>query len=380
MTRVPLLDLKAQYEPIRKSVLEAINRVCDAQRFIGGEEIDALEHELSEMLGVNHCIGVSSGTDALLASLMAASVGPGDEVVTSTYSFFATAGCVARLGARPVFVDIEPATFNIDAQAVDAACTSATKAIIPVHLFGLVADLDPIVDVARRRGIAVIEDAAQAIGARRDGRAAGSFGELGCLSFFPSKNLGAFGDGGAVITNDARLAEQVRTLRNHGMEPKYFHKVVGGNFRLDALQAAVLRVKAKHLTSWTDGRRRNADKYRHLMRATGLDRHVRAPIESANCFHIYNQFVVTTKSRDALRAHLSSRGIGTEVYYPVPLHLQECFSSLGYKAGQFPRAEAAAIESLALPIYSELNDEQLGYVVDAMAEFFDTARTPARDE
>ena len=380
MTRVPLLDLKAQYEPIRESVLEAINRVCDSQRFIGGDEVEAFEHELSDMLGVNHCIGVSSGTDALLASLMAVGVGPGDEVVTSTYSFFATAGCVARLGARPIFVDIDPITFNIDAEAVDAACTSATKAIIPVHLFGLVADLDPIMKVARRRGLAVIEDAAQAIGARRDGRAAGTSGELGCLSFFPSKNLGAFGDGGAVITNDAALADKVRILRNHGMEPKYFHKVVGGNFRLDALQAAVLRVKAKHLTSWTDGRRRNADKYRHLIKAAGLDGHVRAPIESPICFHIYNQFVVTVKSRDALRTHLSSRGIATEVYYPVPLHLQECFSSLDYKIGRFPYAEAAARESLALPIYSELHDKQLHHVVDAMGEFYDTVRTPAPGE
>jgi dTDP-4-amino-4,6-dideoxygalactose transaminase len=378
MIRVPLLDLNAQYEPIRDSVLAAITRVCNSQRFIGGEEVEALERELSRVLGVGHLIGVSSGTDALLAALMALGVGPGHEVITSAYSFFSTAGCIARLGARPVFVDIDPSTFNIDTRAVDAVCTSATRAIIPVHLFGLVADMDPILEIGRRRGIAVVEDAAQAIGARRNGLAAGSFGELGCLSFFPSKNLGAFGDGGAVMTNDAILANKVRILRNHGSEPKYFHKIVGGNFRLDALQAAVLRVKAEHLASWTEGRRRNADRYRRLMTAAGLDRHIQMPVETSNCFHIYNQFVVTVKSgRDKLRAHLSANGVGTEVYYPVPLHLQECFSSLGYHEGQFPAAEAAARESLAIPIYSELTDEQLHYVVDSLAEFFETAEPQA---
>ena len=368
--KVPLLDLKAQYAPLREEVLAAIARVCDSQRFIGGEEVDALERELAGMLGVAHVIGVSSGTDALLVALMALGVGPGDEVVTSPYSFFATGGSVARLGARPVFVDIDPATFNIDALQVDAACSPATKAIVPVHLFGLVADMAPILDVARRRGVAVVEDAAQAIGARRDGRPAGSFGELGCFSFFPSKNLGAFGDGGAVSTNDGALARQLRMLRNHGSEPKYFHKMIGGNFRLDALQAAVLRVKAPHLAAWTDGRRRNADKYRQMMKASGVDAHVRAPVEPPGCFHIYNQFVVTVSRRDELRAHLKSRGVDTEIYYPLPLHLQECFASLGYRTGQFPHAESAARESLALPVYGELSDQQLEHVVGAVAEFF----------
>jgi dTDP-4-amino-4,6-dideoxygalactose transaminase len=375
--RVPLLDLKAQYEPIRAQILAALTRVCDSQRFIGGEEVDALERELAEMLGIAHVIGVSSGTDALLAALMALGVGPGDEVVTSAYSFFATGGCVARLGARPVFVDIDPITFNIDTRAVEAACTPATKAIMPVHLFGLVADMDPILEIARRRGIAVVEDAAQAIGARRSGRPAGSFGELGCLSFFPSKNLGAFGDGGAVTTNDVALAKKTRVLRNHGSEPKYFNKVVVGNFRLDAIQAAVLRVKAPHLKAWTEGRRRNADTYRRLISSAGLGGHVRAPIEPPGCFHIYNQFVVMVRDRDKLRAHLTSRGVETEIYYPVPLHLQECFASLGYRAGQLPYAEAAARESVALPIYGELSDEQLRYVVDAMAQFVEQSRVSA---
>ena len=370
MTRVPLLDLKAQFDSLREPVLTAIARVCDSQRFIGGPEVDALERELAAMLEVSHAIGVSSGTDALLAALMAVGIGPGAEVVTSAYSFFATAGCIARLGARPVFVDIDPATFNLDAGMVDAACTPSTKAIVPVHLFGLVAEMEEILNVSKRRGIPVIEDAAQAIGARRDGRTAGSFGTIGCFSFFPSKNLGAFGDGGLVTTNHAVVGNMLRLLRNHGADPKYFHKIVGGNFRLDALQAAVLRVKAPHLAGWTDGRRRNADRYRQLMRAAGIDGRVTLPIEPPGCDHIYNQFVIRVEKRDALRAHLLSRGVETEIYYPVPLHLQECFAPLGGRLGDFPHAEAAARTSLALPIYSELTDEQLQYVVGAIAEFF----------
>jgi dTDP-4-amino-4,6-dideoxygalactose transaminase len=371
VTRIPLLDLQAQYSSLREPVLAAIARVCESQRFIGGPEVDAFEREIAEMLEVRHAIGMSSGTDALLAALMALGIGPGDEVVTSTYSFFATAGCIARLGARPVFVDIDPATFNLDGRSVDAACSPATKAIIPVHLFGLIAEMDDILDVARRRGVPVVEDAAQALGARRNGRTAGSFGAIACFSFFPSKNLGAFGDAGLVTTDDADLAHRLRILRNHGAEPKYVHKVIGGNFRLDALQAAVLRVKAPHLQAWTDGRRRNADRYRQLMgTAVGLSGNVTLPLEPAGYFHIYNQFVVRVQSRDALRAHLLSRGVETEIYYPVPLHLQECFAATGARSGQLPRAEAAARESLALPIYGELTEDQLRYVVDAMAEFF----------
>ena len=350
--------------------MAAIARVCESQRFIGGPEVDALERELAAALEVPYAIGMSSGTDALLAALMAVGVGPGDEVVTSTYSFFATGGCIARLGARPVFVDIDPATFNIDGKLVAAACTAATKAIVPVHLFGLVADMDEILAVSRHLGIPVIEDAAQAIGARRNGRTAGSFGTIGCFSFFPSKNLGAFGDGGLVTTADAGVANTLRLLRNHGSEPKYFHKLVGGNFRLDALQAAVLRVKAPHLAGWTEGRRRNAYRYRQLISAAGLDSTVKMPIEPPGCDHIYNQFVIRVERRDALRAHLLSCGVETEIYYPVPLHLQECFAALGGRPGDLPHAEAAARESLALPIYSELTDDQLQYVASAIAEFF----------
>ena len=370
MTRVPLLDLKAQNDPLRAPILAAIAKVCDSQRFIGGPEVDGLERELAERLGVKYAIGVSSGTDALLAAMMALGIGPGDDVVTSTYSFFATGGCIARLGARPVFIDIDPETFNLDCRQLEAACSPATKAIMPVHLFGLVADMDDVLAVSRRRGVPVIEDAAQAIGARRNGRTAGSFGAIGCFSFFPSKNLGAFGDAGLVTTSDPVLGARLRLLRNHGAEPKYFHKIVGGNFRLDALQAAVLRVKAPHLAGWTGGRRRNADRYRQLMRAAGLDGKVTLPIEPRDCEHIYNQFVIRVQARDALRTHLSSRGVETEIYYPVPLHLQECFAALGGRPGQLPHAEAASRESLALPIYSELTDDQLRYVVDAIAEFF----------
>jgi dTDP-4-amino-4,6-dideoxygalactose transaminase len=369
-TRVPLLDLKAQNEPLRSAILAAITKVCDSQRFIGGPEVDALEHELAEMLEVEHAIGVSSGTDALLAALMALGIGPGDEVVTSAYSFFATGGCVARLGARPVFIDIHPETFNLDGRQLDAACSSATKAVIPVHLFGLVADMSEILEVATRRGLAIIEDAAQAIGARRDGRPAGSFGTIACFSFFPSKNLGAFGDAGLVTTNDAELGARVRLLRNHGAEPKYFHQIVGGNFRLDALQAAVLRVKAPYLSGWTEGRRRNAVRYRELMRDAGLESSVTLPVEPPGYEHIYNQFVIRVHARDALREHLSSRGIQTEIYYPVPLHLQECFARERARSGELPHAEAAARESIALPIYTELTDDQLRYVVNAIGEFF----------
>ena len=367
---MPLLDLKAQYAPLREAILAAMTRVSDSQRFVDGSEIEAFEHELAAMLDVKHAVAVSSGTDALLVVMMALGIGEGDEVITSPYSFFATAGCIARLGARPVFVDIDARTFNLDPGRLLAAVSPAAKAIMPVHLFGLVADIDPILEIADRHGLRVIEDAAQAIGARREERQAGSFGAAGCFSFFPSKNLGAFGDAGLVTTNDGELAHRLRILRNHGAEPKYVHKVIGGNFRMDALQAAVLRVKAPHLAAWTEGRRRNADRYRQLMTAAGLEAHVCLPVEPRECFHIYNQFVVQVADRDGLRGHLTSRGIETEVYYPVPLHLQECFEPLGYRAGTFPRAEAAARSSLALPIYGELTNEQLRYVVDAMTEFF----------
>jgi dTDP-4-amino-4,6-dideoxygalactose transaminase len=365
--RVPLLDLQGQYVPLRADLLAAITRVCDSQRFIGGPEVEALERELAAYVGVRHAIGVSSGTDALLVAMMALGIGPGDEVITSTFSFFATAGCVVRLGATPKLVDVDPVTFNIDPAAAAVAFTSKTRAVIPVHLYGLCADMDPILEHARRAGVAVIEDAAQAIGATYKRRPAGSMGTLGCFSFFPSKNLGAFGDGGFVTTNDDRLAHEIGLLRNHGAEPKYFHKRVGGNFRLDAIQAAVLRVKLPHLAQWTAMRQRNAERYQRLFSAAGLSGIITLPERPADREHIFNQYAIRIPERDRVRARLDEAGIGTEIYYPVPFHLQECFAPLGYHAGEFPHAEAAAAETLALPIYGELTEDQQRLVVDAIA-------------
>jgi len=366
---VPLLDLEAQYRPLRDAILAAITRVCDSQRFIMGPEIDALERELAAQLGVRHAISVSSGTDALLLALMTLGIGPGDEVVTTTYSFFATAGCVSRVGAKPVLVDIDPLTFNIDPAQAVAAITPRTKAIMPVHLYGLAAELDPLMAAADRAGIAVIEDAAQAIGATYKSRPLGGIGALGCFSFFPSKNLGAFGDAGLLTTNDDALARQARLLRTHGMQPKYYHHVIGANFRMDALQAAILRVKAPHLDAWTEGRRRNAATYRTLFHEAGLDGTIGLPSEPADRLHIYNQFVVRTPERDALKRHLDEHGIGNEIYYPVPFHLQPCFADLGYARGAFPHAERAAAETLAIPIYGELTDAQQRTVVSTIEQF-----------
>ena len=367
--KVPLLDLQAQYAPLRDDILAAMTRVADSQRFIMGPEIDALEQELARMLGIPHAISVSSGTDAVLLALMALGIGPGDEVITSTYSFFATAGAVVRVGATPVLVDIDPVTFNIDPEQAIAAMTPRTKAIMPVHLFGLCADLDPLLDAAGRAGIPIVEDAAQAIGATYKSRPAGGIGAFGCFSFFPSKNLGAFGDAGLLTTTDATLAKRARLLRTHGMEPKYYHHVVGANFRMDAMQAAVLRVKAPHLAAWTEGRRANAARYRELFRAAGLDHFVTLPIEPPDRFHIYNQFVILAPERDALKQHLDAEGIGNEIYYPVPFHLQPCFANLGYARGGFPHAERAASESLAIPIYGELTLAQQTRVVSSLASF-----------
>ena len=368
---VPLLDLHAQYAPLRQQLLDAVIRVCDSQRFIHGPEVEGLERELEAFLGVQHAVGVSSGTDALLAALMAVGVGPGDEVITPTYSFFATAGCVARLGARPVLVDIEPDTFNIDTAAALAAVTPRTRAIVPVHLFGQSAELMPLANAAAQHGIAIIEDAAQAIGARYHDHAVGTLGAVGCFSFFPSKNLGAFGDAGFVTTNDDRLARQLRLLRNHGMEPKYYHHLVGGNFRLDAIQAAVLRVKLPHLEAWTAARQRNAQRYRALFADANLAGPVRLPVEAPERTHIYNQFVVRVTDRDRLKQHLDAAGIGTEIYYPVPFHLQKCFASLGYAPGAFPQAERAANDSIALPIYPELTEAQQATVVSEIRRFYE---------
>jgi dTDP-4-amino-4,6-dideoxygalactose transaminase len=374
--KVPLLDLKAQYQTIRSEVRAAIDRVCDSQHFILGPEVAACESEIAAYVGAAHALGVSSGTDALLVALMAAGIGPGDEVITSPFTFFATAGVVARLGARPVFADIEEQSFNLDAALIESRMSARTKAILPVHLFGRCADMQSINAVARRGGLPVIEDAAQAIGARdARQRSAGSSGAMGCFSFFPSKNLGAFGDGGMVVTQDAALAERLRILRVHGGEPKYYHKQIGGNFRLDALQAAVLRVKLRHLPLWTEARRKNAQRYRELLAQADLADAVTAPEDTPG--HIYNQFVIRCRERDALRAFLRGREIETEIYYPVPLHLQECFAGLQYRAGDFPRAEKAAGEVLALPIYPELSEEQQEFVVESLAQFYRGRRSAA---
>ncbi len=364
---VPLLDLEAQYRPIRDELLAAITRVCDSQRFILGPEVEALERELARSIGVAHAVSMSSGTDAILATLMALGIGPGDEVITPTYSFFATAGCVSRVGATPKLVDIDPRTFNVDPAAVRAAITPKTKAIIPVHLYGQMADMDSLVEIGNAHGIPIVEDACQAIGAEQQGRQAGSLGLAGCFSFFPSKNLGAFGDAGLVTTNSDALAHELRLLRNHGAEPKYFHSRIGGNFRLDALQAAVLRVKLPYLGEWTEARRANARRYDELFAAAGISGLV-LPTETPGYRHIFNQYIVRVPHRDRVRGYMTEHGIGTEIYYPVPFHLQECFAPLGYSQGDFPHSEAAANSTMALPIYGELTLEQQQAVVATLGE------------
>jgi dTDP-4-amino-4,6-dideoxygalactose transaminase len=377
---IPLLDLKAQYAPIREEVRAVMDRVCDAQYFIGGPEVEALEKEVAAYSQAQFGIGVTSGTDALIVALMTIGTQPGDEIITTPYSFFATAGCIDRLGAVPVFVDIDPSSYNIDPEQIEASITSKTRAIIPVHLYGQMAGMDPIMNIAQRHKLHVIEDAAQAIGAEHKGRRAGSIGHFGCFSFFPSKNLGAFGDGGMVTVNDPTLAHKAKLLRNHGAEPKYYHKLVGGNFRLDALQAAILRVKLPHLDSWTAGRQRNAARYRKLFADANLvvsgpavegKQGIVLPAEEPEGRHVYNQFVIRTDRRRAVMAKLKERKIGHEIYYPVPLHLQECFAGLGYKPGSLPHAEMAANETLALPIYPELTEEMQAAVVAAVAAAYD---------
>ncbi len=347
-----------------------MTRVADSQRFIMGPEVDAFEHDIAAVVDVRHAIGVSSGTDALLAALMALDIGPGDEVVTTTFSFFATAGAIARVGATPVFVDIDPVSFNLDVVEAARACTARTRALMPVHLFGQAADMSAVLALADEYKLKVIEDAAQAIGASDHGGLVGGIGDLGCFSFFPSKNLGAFGDAGLVTTNNDRLAHRVRLLRNHGMEPKYHHALVGGNFRIDALQAAILRVKLPHLAGWTEARRANADRYRALFAEAGLGERVRLPAERPDHRHVYNQFVIRAADRDGLKRHLDARGIGTEIYYPVPFHQQACFASMGSARGAFPHAERAAAEVLALPIYPELTAEQQQLVVTEIAAYY----------
>ena len=384
--QVPLLDLKGQYAPLRVEIETAIREVCDEQRFVLGPRVAELETKVAQYSQTKHGLGVSSGTDALLLALMALDIGPGDEVVTSPFTFFATAGVVARLGARPFFCDIDPDTFNLDPAAVrtafgercekrgDRLVNRATggviKVLLPVHLYGQMADLDELQKIAREHRLAVVEDAAQAIGATlADGRRAGSVGDVGCLSYFPTKNLGAFGDAGMCVTNDNALHERMRVLRVHGGEPKYYHALIGGNFRLDELQAAVLIVKLKHLDDWTRARQRNADHYDTLLRATDCGDAIRVPRRVPGQRHIFNQYVVRAPRRDGLRAHLAKHGIGTEIYYPVPLHAQRCFEYLGHAPDDFPESMRAAEEVLALPIYPELTAEQREYVVKRIAEF-----------
>ena len=366
---IPLLDLSAQHAPLAEQLTEAFERVLASGAFIQGPEVEALEAEVAQCLGVAHAIGVSSGTDALLVALMAAGVGAGDEVITTAYSFFSTAGCISRLGARPVLVDIDAATFNIDPKLVQQAIGPRTKAILPVHLFGQSADMDALTKLARPRSITVIEDAAQALGTQVGGEYAGTLGDLGCFSFFPSKNLGGFGDGGMVTSRDHTLAERVRALRAHGARKKYYHESIGGNFRLDALQAALLRVKLPHLDSWLDARRDNARRYDILFEEAGLSPellHVPSRVDEG---HSYNQYVIRTSERDALRDELQRQRIGCAVYYPTPLHLQPCFSDLGYSSGSFVEAEAASRESLALPIFPELGAARQQRVADVVIEF-----------
>jgi len=366
---IPFLDLAAQNGPLREEIRAAIDRVIDTNRFIMGPEVTGLEAEVAAALGVKHAVGVSSGTDALVVSLMALGIGEGDEVITTPFTFFATAGSIARVGAKPVFVDIERDTMNIDPARVEAAITDRTKAILPVHIFGQPCDMSALCEVAERRGIAVVEDAAQAIGATHPDGAVGGLGALGCFSFFPSKNLGAFGDGGLVTTDDGALAERVRVLRTHGGKPKYFHQIVGGNFRLDAIQAAVLRVKLPHLGAWTAGRRANAERYDRAFAEAGLSPERLTPPRRVFEGHIYNQYVIRTDRRDALKAHLDAQKIGNVIYYPRSLHLQECFAHLGHGPGDFPESERACDEVLALPIFAELGETRQAGVAREVAAF-----------
>ena len=383
--KIPFLNLKSQYAALRPEIEKALLRVAESQHFVLGPEVKIFENSISKYLGVKNAIGVSSGTDALLISLMAIEIKPGDEVIVPDYSFFATAGAVARLQATPVFVDIDPETYNMDPSQITAKITRKTKAIIPVHLYGQCAAMDEILKIAREQGLKVIEDSAQSLGAQyRDGRIAGTMGDIGCYSFFPSKNLGGFGDGGLVTTQDEELAERMKILRVHGGKPKYHHKIIGGNFRLDAIQAAVLDVKLPHLDEWSAGRQNNADYYTKLFSDAGLTVAVEGdevdrtslvctpkPIyrsDGLKSYHIYNQYVIRAQHRDRLRQHLQEKEIGSEMYYPIPFHRQGCFMNL--KASGFPNSIEASENTLALPIYPELNRNQIEYVVDCISEFY----------
>jgi dTDP-4-amino-4,6-dideoxygalactose transaminase len=362
---VPLLDLKGQYATIREQVMAAVAEVLESQQCIGGPKVAELEKQVAAVSDCKYAVGVSSGTDAILNCLMSMEIGPKDEVITTPFTFFATVGCIARVGARPVLIDIDPRTYNIDPDLIEAAVTKRTRAIMPVHLYGQMADMDPIMEVARRHKLAVIEDAAQSITSTYKGRKAGSIGTAGCFSFFPSKNLGGIGDGGMVVTNDEALFRRLMMMRNHGSEPKYYHKYVGGNFRLDPVQAAALLVKLPHLADWSEARRRNAAYYNKRFAGTV----VQTPWVSPDCKTIYNQYCIRVPRRDELVAHLKANKIGCEIYYPVPAHLQECFAYLGYKRGDFPESERAAAEIMALPIYPELTRPMQDAVVETIIRF-----------
>jgi len=386
--RVPLLDLKPQYQSLKKELDEAVIKVAESQHFILGPEVSGMEQEFCNYLGCKHAFGVSSGTDALLLALMAIDIKPGDEVIVPTYSFFATAGVVSRLFAKPVLVENDPVTFNMSPKDFEKKITSKTKAVIPVHLYGQSADMEEIVRIAKAHGLIVIEDAAQAIGTQyKDGRFVGTIGDIGCFSFFPSKNLGCFGDGGLVTTNNDELAKTLVIKRVHGGEPKYYHKVIGGNFRIDAIQSAVLRVKLPYLDKWSEKRRQNAERYTQLFINAGLAEETgktvfdsknkvllpKAVYKSSEVknYHIYNQYIVRVEQRDLVRDFLTKNEIGTEIYYPVPFHLQECFADLGHKKGDFPVSEFSADYSIALPIFPELSDEQIAFVVDTFKKYFE---------
>ena len=387
ITNVPLLDLKAQYATIREEVQSAINEVCESQYFVLGPKVAELEQSVADYSGCKYGIGVSSGTDALLIALMALDIGPGDAVITTPYTFFATGGTVARIGARPIFCDIDPETYNLDpkalAEVIDRDCKTmdgklvhsasgaAVRAVMPVHLYGQMADMAAIMEITRQHALAVVEDAAQAIGSETpDRRRAGSIGDIGCFSFFPSKNLGAFGDGGMCTTNDESLAEKLKVLRVHGGKPKYYHAIIGGNFRLDALQAAVLSVKLNYLDDWSRRRQANADYYDDAFASSDVASVVKTPHRIADGRHIFNQYVISVPRRDDLRAYLKDNGIATEIYYPVPLHQQQCFADLGYSVGSCPRSESAAESTLALPVYPELTRLQLDYIVSRIGDFY----------
>lgn len=365
------LDLKAQFSTIREEVMAAITRVMDSQYFILGPEVKLLEEEIAQKLQAKHAIGCASGTDALILALMAAEIGPGDEVITTPFSFIATAGSIAHVGAKPVFVDIDPVSYNINPSLIRSAITPRTRAIMPVHLFGLPAEMDAILAVAREHNLKIIEDAAQAIGAGFKQQAVGTFGDFGCFSFFPSKNLGGAGDGGLVITNNDALAERLRMLRVHGSKKRYHHEILGTNSRLDALQAAILRVKLGHLDDWTSGRQNRADRYRAGFDEMNLAGHVAAPERPADEFHhIYNQFTIRCEFRDELKEFLRRDSVPSEIYYPLCLHLQHAFANLGYKSGDLPVAEKASAEVLSLPVYPELSDSQQDRVIESIAKFF----------